>query len=73
VEAPKIALAVIVENGGFGAEVAAPIARRLMDIAILPPDQLAEREEKWYAARDKKLAAAAAVAAKTTPVKKTNE
>ncbi len=64
VEAPKIALSVIVENGGFGAEVAAPIARRLFDIALLPPDELAAQEAKWYAARDKKLAAAAAAAKK---------
>jgi penicillin-binding protein 2 len=73
VEAPKIALSVIVENGGFGAEVAAPIARRLIDIALLPPDQLAEQEAKWYAARDKKIAAAEAAAAKTTSIKKASE
>jgi penicillin-binding protein 2 len=30
-EAPKIALAVIVENGGFGARAAAPIARQVFD------------------------------------------
>jgi len=69
VEAPKIALSVIVENGGFGAEVAAPIARRLMDIALLPPEQLAEQEAKWYAARDKKQAAAEAATAKANAVK----
>lgn len=31
VEQPKIALAVIVENGGFGAQAAAPIARATLD------------------------------------------
>ena len=31
VDQPKIALAVLVENGGFGARSAAPIARTVMD------------------------------------------
>jgi penicillin-binding protein 2 len=35
VDAPRIALAVIVENSGFGAEAAAPIARRVLDYALL--------------------------------------
>ena len=34
-ESPKIALAVIVENGGFGAESAAPIARQVLDFYLL--------------------------------------
>jgi penicillin-binding protein 2 len=34
-EAPRIAVAVLVENGGFGASVAAPIARRVMDAFLL--------------------------------------
>jgi penicillin-binding protein 2 len=34
-ENPKIALAVIVENGGFGAAVAAPIARAVLDYYLL--------------------------------------
>jgi penicillin-binding protein 2 len=34
-DAPKIALAVIVENAGFGAEHAAPIARRVFDYWLL--------------------------------------
>jgi penicillin-binding protein 2 len=35
VESPKIALAVIVENGGFGARAAAPIARTVLDYFLL--------------------------------------
>lgn len=34
-EQPKIALAVLVENGGFGAQSAAPIARMVMDYYLL--------------------------------------
>jgi len=35
-EDPQIAVAVIVENGGHGSSVAAPIARRIMDAYLLP-------------------------------------
>jgi penicillin-binding protein 2 len=35
-EDPKIAVAVLVEHGGFGASAAAPIARKLMDAYLLP-------------------------------------
>jgi penicillin-binding protein 2 len=54
VENPKIALAVIVENGGFGARAAAPIARTVLDYFLLgklpqgmqaPEDDDAEQEE----------------------------
>ena len=34
-EAPKIALAVLVENGGYGSTGAAPIARKVMDAYLL--------------------------------------
>ena len=32
---PRIALAVLVENGGFGARAAAPIARKVLDYYLL--------------------------------------
>lgn len=35
VDKPKIALAVLVENGGFGAQTAAPIARMVLDYYLL--------------------------------------
>jgi penicillin-binding protein 2 len=35
VEAPTVALAVIVENSGFGSEAAAPMARRVFDYVLL--------------------------------------
>jgi penicillin-binding protein 2 len=35
-EAPQIAVAVLVENGGFGASAAGPIARKIMDAYLLP-------------------------------------
>jgi penicillin-binding protein 2 len=35
VDAPTVALAVVVENAGFGAEAAAPIARRVFDYLLL--------------------------------------
>ena len=34
-DSPKIALAVVVENGGFGAQAAAPIARMVLDYYLL--------------------------------------
>jgi len=36
-ENPRIAVAVIVENGGHGSSVAAPIARQIMDAYLLEP------------------------------------
>jgi len=34
-DAPRIALAILVENGGFGAQAAAPIARQILDYYLL--------------------------------------
>ena len=53
VDKPKIALAVLVENGGFGAQSAAPIARMVLDYYLLGKlpkgaaveDEAAEEEE----------------------------
>jgi penicillin-binding protein 2 len=47
-EAPRIALAVLVENGGFGAQAAAPIARQVIDYYLLgklPPGAAPADEE----------------------------
>lgn len=43
-EAPKIALAVIVENGGWGSATAAPIARKVLDYYLL-----GKSPQKWTA------------------------
>ncbi|HLE93327.1 MAG TPA: penicillin-binding transpeptidase domain-containing protein, partial [Sulfuricaulis sp.] len=32
---PKVAVAVVVENGGHGSSAAAPIARKIMDYVVL--------------------------------------
>ena len=52
-DSPKIALAVVVENGGFGARAAAPLARTVLDYFMLgklppgmaPEDDAAEQAE----------------------------
>ena len=36
VDDPKIAISVLVENAGFGATAAAPIARKVIDAYLLP-------------------------------------
>ena len=53
-EKPKIALAIIVENAGFGAQAAAPIARQVLDyylLGIVPkgpaPDAPGEPEPEY--------------------------
>ena len=42
---PRIAIAVLVEHGGMGSTVAAPIARHVFDAALLPADQ----RPRWLA------------------------
>ena len=52
-EKPRIALAVLVENGGHGGSVAAPIARKLFDYYLLgkvPPAPLPEIAQSGVAA-----------------------
>jgi penicillin-binding protein 2 len=56
---PKIAVAVLVENGGFGASAAAPIARKVIDAYLLGPDAVTESK--------KPAAAPATPAAPTSP------
>jgi penicillin-binding protein 2 len=56
-DSPRIALAVIVENGGFGARAAAPIARAALDYYLLgklPPEMqpVAEDDEAESAEND---------------------
>ena len=43
VENPQIAVAVIVENGGHGSSVAAPIARKIMDAYLLSDNKITEK------------------------------
>jgi penicillin-binding protein 2 len=42
-EEPRVALAIVVENAGFGAEAAAPIARRVLDYLLM--DQYPSEED----------------------------
>ena len=47
VDAPKIAVAVVVENApGGGSASPRPIARRILDAYLLTPEQWAEQEAK---------------------------
>jgi len=45
VDDPKIAIAVIVENGGGGSSTAAPIARKILDAYLLGTDPLVEDQD----------------------------
>ena len=42
---PKIAIAVLVENGGFGGATAAPIAEKVLDAYLLSPDVTSEPDQ----------------------------
>ena len=43
VDDPKIAMSVLVENAGFGATAAAPIARKVIDAYLLPDEPSGEK------------------------------
>jgi penicillin-binding protein 2 len=45
VDDPKIAISVLVENGGFGATAAAPIARKVLDAFLLEEEVSAESKK----------------------------
>jgi penicillin-binding protein 2 len=49
-EAPKLAVAVLVENGRSGSGTAAPIARAVFDAYLLPPENAAKAEAAPVAA-----------------------
>jgi len=52
VDDPKLAVAVVIENApGGGSAYAAPVARRILDVYLLTPEQLAEQEAKRQPAR----------------------
>ena len=44
-EEPQIAVAVLVENGGGGSEVAAPVARKVLDYQMIGNSAIAQRSE----------------------------
>jgi penicillin-binding protein 2 len=46
VDDPKIAIAVLVENGGFGGSTAAPIAQKVLDAYLLGPDATVDETKK---------------------------
>ncbi len=50
-EQPRVAVAVVVENGGHGGTAAAPIARRIFDLMLLTPEQLAAQDAKKIAVK----------------------
>jgi len=66
-EQPRVAIAVVVENGGHGGSAAAPIARRIFDLVLLTPEQLAEQEAKRLAKEQKQQQQKPAAAPAPTP------
>ena len=45
-DAPTIAVAVLVENGGHGSSSAAPVARKVMDFYLLGPESVEKADKK---------------------------
>ncbi|WP_233799626.1 penicillin-binding protein 2 [Paraburkholderia sp. HP33-1] len=58
-EQPKIALALIVENGGWGAEAAGPIARKVLDYYLIGKNKPGAQEAAVAAAASTTLEASA--------------
>jgi len=46
VDDPKIAIAVLIENGGFGGANAAPVAQKVLDAYLLGPDAAVNETKK---------------------------
>jgi penicillin-binding protein 2 len=59
VEQPKIALALIVENGGWGAEAAGPIARKVLDYYLIGKNKPGAEEAAVAAAASNTVEASA--------------
>lgn len=73
---PKIALAVLVENGGFGARAAAPIARQVIDYRLLgkvPTAPAKEGPDEETPLRSVALRAESVAAAHVTSAAKTTQ
>ena len=60
---PKIAVAVVLENGVAGSRIAGPIARQILESYLLPADEFAAVQAKRAAAAAAKAAKAAAAGA----------
>ena len=60
---PRIAIAIVVENGGFGAEAAAPIVRKAFDYYLLGKRPLSKKPDPAAAANDDDAASATSAAA----------
>jgi penicillin-binding protein 2 len=66
-ENPQIALAVLVENGGFGAKSAAPIARQVLDYYLVDRHAAAPEAEDVQAVEGADEQAVAGVPAPPPP------
>ncbi|APA86098.1 penicillin-binding protein 2 [Paraburkholderia sprentiae WSM5005] len=67
VDQPKIALALVVENGGWGAEAAGPIARKVLDYYLVGKNRPGAEEAAVAAAASSTLEASAPQVGDTPP------